>query len=236
MATADDALNLARAQLGKGPQQFIAWYPAAYGTPWCMIFQSWVLTFSGAQDTHYAWVSGFFDAMRAEGRTLAPYMAQPGDLVAFDYDGRGRNNYDHVAMVESVDLDAGTMTCIDGNWQNRVQRVRRSFYTGGYAGGIAEIARPFYTTPPIPPTPIIEDDMARRFIRPQNSPNVYLADAGLLSKVHMTSEKVLADTAWALAQSGVPVLAPPAGVAVERINGVDVWVVADDFADAIPTN
>ena len=145
MATAEDALNLARAQLGKGPDEFCAWYPAPIGTAWCCIFQSWVLTYSGTQDTHYAWVSGLFDAMRAQGRTFAPREAQPGDLVAFDYDGGGRSNYDHIAMVEAVTADG--IVAINGNWQNRVQRVLHRWDRGGFAGGIAEIARPFYTAP-----------------------------------------------------------------------------------------
>ena len=88
MATADDALNAARSYLGEGPQRFWDWYPAPAGTAWCCIFQSYVLTQVGIP-THYAWVSGLFDFYRSQGRTLAPYQAQPGDLVAFDYDGNG---------------------------------------------------------------------------------------------------------------------------------------------------
>lgn len=158
MATADDALNVARAQLGKGPDEFCAWYPAPIGTAWCCIFQSWVLSQVGIP-THYAWVSGLFDFYRANGRTFAPREAQPGDLVAFDYDGGGPRAYDHIAMVEYVDGDS--IVCIDGNWANRVQRVRRYFDRPGYQGGIAEIARPTYFTPP---TPTPGDDDVKPYI------------------------------------------------------------------------
>jgi len=153
MATAEDALNLARAQLGKGPDEFCAWYPAPIGTPWCAIFQSWVLSSVGIP-THFAYVTYLFDLYRAQGRTFAPREAQPGDLVAFDYDGGGPGAYDHIAMVEYVDGDS--LVCIDGNWANRVQRVRRWFDRPGFAGGIAEIARPTWFTPQPSPE---EDDM-----------------------------------------------------------------------------
>ena len=85
---------------------------------------------------------------------------------------------------------------------------------------------------PIPPE---RNTPMRRFIRPENSPKVYLADAGLLGKVWMSSEQSLRDAAWALAQSGIPVLAPPPGAVVETIAGVSVWVVSQQFADSIPT-
>lgn len=144
MATADAALNAARSYLGEGPQRFWDWYPAPAGTAWCCIFQSYVLTQVGIP-THYAWVSGLFDFYRSQGRTYAPHEAQPGDLVAFDYDGTGPSSYDHIAMVESVN-DQG-IVAINGNWENKVQRVLHRWNSGGFAGGIAEIARPAYLAP-----------------------------------------------------------------------------------------
>lgn len=88
---------------------------------------------------------------------------------------------------------------------------------------------------PTPPTPPTSEEIMRRFIRPQSSPNVYLTDAGLLGKVHMKSEQALKDASWTLTQSGIPILPPPAGSKSENIAGVAVWVVSDPFADAIPT-
>lgn len=85
------------------------------------------------------------------------------------------------------------------------------------------------------PPPQPSEDLMRRFIRPQSSPNVYLTDAGLLGKVHMKSEEALRAASWTLAQSNIPVLAPPAGTKSENIAGILVWVVADDFANSIPT-
>ena len=87
---------------------------------------------------------------------------------------------------------------------------------------------------PPPPSPTQELTM-RRFIRPDNSPQVYLADAGLLWKRPVTSEQDLKDTNWALVQSGVPILPPPVGAGVDTIAGIAVWVVSPSFADSIPT-
>ena len=159
MATREETLNVARSFLGEGPDRFVRWYPAPLGTPWCAIFQSYVLTATG-QPLRYAYVTYMFNAYRNEGRcSTDTRSAQPGDLVAFDYDGGGRNNYDHIAIVESLGRDSGGdfMVCIDGNWQNRVQRVKRYFDRSGYGGGIAEIARPFYSSPTPTPTPDGDD-------------------------------------------------------------------------------
>jgi hypothetical protein len=153
MATAEEAVAAARSYLGEGPDRFCAWYPAPIGTAWCAIFQSYVLTQVGIP-THFAWVSGGFDRYRSEGRTFAPHEAQAGDLVAFDYDNGGPRAYDHVAIVESVNADG--IIAINGNWQNRVQRVLHRWDRSGFAGGIAEIARPDYTTPAPPPPPALK--------------------------------------------------------------------------------
>lgn len=155
MATSDEALNVARGELGNGPDKYWYWYNGGSGYAWCCAFQSWVLSTVGIP-THYAYVSYLFNEYRNAGRTFAPHEAQPGDLVAFDYDGGGPSNYDHIAMVESVD-DRG-ITAINGNWKNRVQRVLHRWQGSGYAAGIAEIARPTYSTIPTPPPPGPEED------------------------------------------------------------------------------
>lgn len=158
MATVDETLNVARSFLGEGPQRFTNWYPASQTTPWCAIFQSYVLTMTG-QPLRFAWVSGMFDAYRQQGRCSTDVRsARAGDLVAFDY-GEPNGGYDHIAMVEAVALDGSGLVCINGNWQNRVQRVLHRFDRSGYAGGIAEIARPFYSTPTPTPTPDEDNEM-----------------------------------------------------------------------------
>lgn len=156
MPTADEALNIARSYLEQGPRSFWDWYPAPDGTAWCCIAQSRFLTEAGIP-THFAWVSGLFDTYRSQGATFAPHDARPGDLIAFDYDGNGSSSYDHIAMVESVN-DEG-IVAINGNWSGKVSRVLHRFNAGGYAGGIAEVARPAYSNNPEP-----EDDEMKSLI------------------------------------------------------------------------
>lgn len=155
MATVDETLNTARSFLGEGPQRFTDWYGCSTSTPWCCVFQSFVLSSVGIP-TRYAWVSGLFNIYRDQQRTTTNVRAaQPGMLVAFDYDGTGAASFDHIAMVESVRPDG--IVAINGNWENRVQRVFHAFDRGGYAGGIAELAMPSYSSTPTP-TPSPEDD------------------------------------------------------------------------------
>ena len=152
MPSANEVLDLSRSQIGNPPDKYWAWYPSG-PVAWCCIYQSWVLTNAGLP-TRYAWVSGLFDAMRADGRnSLDVRSAQPGDLIAFEWDGTGPSSYDHIAMVEAV--DANGVTAINGNWQGHVTRAWHSFN----GGGIAEIARPAYTN-----NPEFEDDEMKSLI------------------------------------------------------------------------
>jgi len=192
MATVDEVLNIERSFLGEGGQRFWDWYPAAPGTAWCCIFQSYCLTAAGI-DTHYAWVSGLFDAMRAQGRNSYDIRsAQPGDLIAFEWNSTP-GGYDHIAMVESVDAD-GVMA-INGNVNgSRVQRLWHSFNSGG----IAEIARPTYSTPSPSPE---EDDVKDALIRDPRDGAVYrITQPGNIA-VHLD-----ADAYASAVQSGIPMI------------------------------
>jgi hypothetical protein len=192
MATVDEVLNIERSFLGEGGQRFWDWYPAAPGTAWCCIFQSYCLTAAGI-DTHYAWVSGLFDAMRAQGRNSYDIRtAQPGDLIAFEWNSTP-GGYDHIAMVESVDAD-GVMA-INGNVNgSRVQRLWHSFNSGG----IAEIARPTYSTPTPSPE---EDDVKDALIRDPRDGAVYrITQPGNIA-VHLD-----ADAYASAVQSGIPMI------------------------------
>jgi len=192
MATVDEVLNIERSFLGEGGQRFWDWYPAAHGTAWCCIFQSYCLTAAGI-DTHYAWVSGLFDAMRSQGRNSYDIRtAQPGDLIAFEWNSTP-GGYDHIAMVESVDAD-GVMA-INGNVNgSRVQRLWHSFNSGG----IAEIARPTYSTPTPSPE---EDDVKDALIRDPRDGAVYrITQPGNIA-VHLD-----ADAYASAVQSGIPMI------------------------------
>jgi hypothetical protein len=192
MPTVDEVLNIERSFLGEGGQRFWAWYPAAPGTAWCCIFQSYCLTAAGI-DTHYAWVSGLFDQYRSEGRNSYDIRtAQPGDLIAFEWNSTP-GGYDHIAMVESV--DSAGVTAINGNVNgSRVQRLWHPFN----GGGIAEIARPPYDTPTPSPE---EDDVKDALIRDPRDGAIYrITQPGNLA-VHLDAD------AWASAvQAGIPMI------------------------------
>jgi CHAP domain len=232
MSTAEQTLDHARSYLGQGPQDFWAWYPAPAGTAWCCIFQSKVLTEMGI-GTHYAWVTGLFDQYRSQGRTFAPHEAQPGDLIAFDYDGNGPSSYDHIAMVESVNNDG--IVAINGNWENRVQRVLHRWTGSGYAAGIAEIARPAYDSAPAPfPQPSQEDCMNVWLMRANNSPEVFVVQANLAGRWHLPSPDLVNSIAYVLLCGGGKVLTPPADTKPETLGSCQVWVVQPSFLRAIP--
>ena len=230
MPTADEVLDLSRSQIGNLPYKYWDWYPIAYGSPWCCVYQSWVLTNAGI-DTHYAWVSALFDHYRNLGRnTYDIRSAQPGDLIAFEWDGTGQNSYDHIAMVESV--DANGVTAINGNWGGKVTRAWHSFN----GGGIAEIARPEYatTSTPIPPNPIEDEDMKRYLLRGDKKGEIYLTDAGLGWKWAIPAGQ-LANVAWVVTQSSGGQLLIPPGATTIVWEGQTVWVAEQAFVDAIPT-
>ena len=192
MATVDEVLSIERSFLGEGGQRFWDWYPLPYGSAWCCAFQSYCLTAAGI-DTHYAWVSGLFDAMRAQGRNSYDIRtAQPGDLIAFEWNSTP-GGYDHIAMVESVDAD-GVMA-INGNVNgSRVQRLWHSFNSGG----IAEIARPTYSTPTPSPE---EDDVKDALIRDPRDGAIYrITQPGNIA-VHLD-----ADAYASAVQSGIPMI------------------------------
>ena len=145
MATAQELLQIEASYLGEGGSRFWDWYPAQPGTPWCAIFQSYCLSSAGIP-THYAWVSGLFDAYRQEGLWTSTdiRLAVPGDLVAFEW-GNTPGGYDHIAMIESVEPN-GCWT-LNGN-VNHSQVARLFFAFDG--GGMAELARPPYDPEPSP--------------------------------------------------------------------------------------
>jgi hypothetical protein len=131
--------------------------------------------------------------MRAQGRNSYDIRtAQPGDLIAFEWNSTP-GGYDHIAMVESVDAD-GVMA-INGNVNgSRVQRLWHSFNSGG----IAEIARPTYSTPTPSPE---EDDVKDALIRDPRDGAIYrITQPGNIA-VHLD-----ADAYASAVQSGIPMI------------------------------
>lgn len=130
--TAEQALDAARSHLGETGNKFNNWAGWPSDTPWCAIFQSYVLVNDCGMDVAVnASAAGLcleFDGVPFESVT-------PGDLVFFGWDGI-RSVYfrdaSHVAMVESVN-DDGTFWTIEGNsmWgdvHRTLRNVNASYY------------------------------------------------------------------------------------------------------------
>lgn len=229
MTTADEVLAFEGARLGQGGDETWRWYPLSRGTAWCMAFQSMALSECGIP-TRYAWVSACFDDYRAEGRNSYDIRsALPGDLVAFEW-GSTPGGYDHVAMILTV-TESGAWTRNGNVNGSRVQDLWFPFD----GGGMAEIARPAYATP-TPPPPIPnpkEDEMKRCILKGADSPEIYLADAGLGWKWRIPPGQ-LKNVVWVITQAAGGEIIIPGGATTTVWEDVTVWIVEQAFADAIP--
>lgn len=148
MTTPEKVLEIERSFIGNhGGQLFQNWY--GMRGAWCAMFQSYCfdaagLTLPASSPKGFAWVSAGFHWMRNQGwNSYDIRSVQPGDLLAFEW-GQTAGGYDHIGICESVRPDG--MITIEGNVQNRVQRLFRSFASGG----VREIARPPYQNLPTP--------------------------------------------------------------------------------------
>lgn len=132
-STGVQVLGAAESQLGvteeppgsnDGPQ--IATYRdavagAASGEPWCASFVSWAAAQAGeplgSTGQGFDSVAQLTDWAASNGRLLpASATPAPGDLILF--------GTHHVGIVESVNPD-GSLTTIEGNYNNAVSRVHR---------------------------------------------------------------------------------------------------------------
>jgi hypothetical protein len=128
------ALAIAEAEIGSGEDPpgsndgaRLAVYRTATagamaGAPWCAYFVSWCAAQAGVplgeEGQGFGAVEQIHDWAARTGRLLpATATPRPGDLIL--YGGR------HVGIVESVDAD-GSLTTVEGNYRNRVDRVHRS--------------------------------------------------------------------------------------------------------------
>lgn len=127
---------LARAELARGVHETggnndspdIARYRtatrgAAAGAPWCAYFVSYICRQAGVPigpgGAGMGYVPAITDWARQTGKFVPPSgQVRPGDLILFG--GAG-----HIGIVESVNAD-GSLTTIEGNHSDRVDRVQRS--------------------------------------------------------------------------------------------------------------
>ncbi len=119
MGTADQLIAWARTQLGvtedpPGSNKVRYWadigMPTLNGSPWCAAFYLAGLTATDTRPvTRSVWVPAIVLDYKHARRLFAPADAEPGDQCLFHI-GKG-----HTGVLESVDLTARTVTCIEGN-------------------------------------------------------------------------------------------------------------------------
>lgn len=131
MATAADVLALARSQIGVSENPpgsnrgtpYHAWFGAhSQGWQWCAIFVAWVYHHTDPALIHglrSAYSGDYLTVGRRHGEEIAP--PRPGAIAIMDYGDGGIT--DHIGIVESV--SGSSMTLIEGNHNNRVERVTR---------------------------------------------------------------------------------------------------------------
>ena len=164
MATAQQVLDIARGELGyyapddpEAGSKYGRWMAAYTGESWlagpsveiwwCNIFVSWVLNQAGVVTPGYP--SYNTDITLAANPSLVYREdALPGDIIIWDWNGDGAT--DHVGFVESHTAGAlGSLVTIEGNHNNRVDRVDRS----NVWGYVRAVIRPNYDAVSAPSNP-----------------------------------------------------------------------------------
>lgn len=105
--------------------------------PWCAYFVSWLAKEAGAPIGAGGNGTGYVPTLEAWGKQENRFlehgqgMPAPGDIVIFDWGGRG--TADHTGIVERVDPD-GTVHTIEGNASDTVMRRDYSASTNDIKG------------------------------------------------------------------------------------------------------
>ena len=105
--------------------------------PWCAYFVSWLAKEAGAPIGANGNGTGYVPTLEAWGRQEGRFVEHgqgrpsPGDIVIFDWGGRGTS--DHTGIVERVDPD-GTVHTIEGNASDQVMRRDYSASTNDIVG------------------------------------------------------------------------------------------------------
>lgn len=137
-ATAEEVLNVARGQIGytegaNNYNKYGEWYGKDFkNSPWCDMFISWCANKANAADIigSYAYCPyhlNWFQQQKYGTGSVATVGA-----LAFFRDGN-KGVVSHVGIVESI--DGKTLTTIEGNYDNKVARVKHNIndvYKFGY--------------------------------------------------------------------------------------------------------
>lgn len=122
MATADQVLDIARAELGttESPAgsnrvKYNNWYygrdVSGDGYPWCMVFVQWVFYQARVKLPQKTASCGLLMSAAKQDRCWVTESFRPGDVVIYDFGGDGIQ--DHCGIVERVDPQS--VIAIEGN-------------------------------------------------------------------------------------------------------------------------
>lgn len=132
----DKITKIARGELGyqEGPGNTNKYGPPA---AWCSSFASWVWRKAGVDipitpftGNMYYW--GQQHGLAYDSRHLS--QARPGDVLLFGSGPQNTSTSKHIGIVESV--HGNTVTLIEGNSSDRVQRVTHTLSSATFYGGV----------------------------------------------------------------------------------------------------
>lgn len=128
--------KIARGELGyhEGPGNSNKYGPAA---AWCSSFASWVWKKSGVDIPITPFTGDMYHWGQRRGTAYDSHhlnQAKPGDVLLFGTGPQSPSTSTHVGIVESV--HGNTVTLIEGNSSDRVQRVTHTLSSSTFYGGV----------------------------------------------------------------------------------------------------
>ncbi len=134
--TANKVKKIARSQLGyhEGPGNSNKYGPAA---AWCSSFATWVWRKAGVNIPILPFTGAVYTWGQQHGLAYNSHhlnQARPGDVLLFGSGPQSTGTSTHIGIVES--RHGNTVTLIEGNSSDRVQRVTHTLSSSTFYGGV----------------------------------------------------------------------------------------------------
>jgi hypothetical protein len=128
--------KVARGELGyhEGPGNRNKYGPATF---WCSSFATWVWRKAGVNIPILPFTGNVYQWGRQHGLAYDSHhlhQAKPGDVLLFGTGPQNANTSTHIGIVES--RQGNTVTLIEGNSSDRVQRVTHTLSSSTFYGGV----------------------------------------------------------------------------------------------------
>lgn len=123
MTTAKKVISIAEKYLGENGSRFWAAYPLPKGTDWCCAFQWYIFKQAGASKLFYngqktAWVPTIQTWLKYTCKKIAMKDSKAGDIVIFNWEGKGpnteRGKRNHIGICYKAGTSS-TVYTIEGN-------------------------------------------------------------------------------------------------------------------------